>query len=501
LLLVLICAVVAPLVARGDAVSLLNAVRSNDLARVTAELAAAETNADWHALPGDVTPLHVAAAMNHAEVAAKLIDAGIDVNAPSAAGFLPIHWAASQNAVHALALLIARGANVTSAVPGGITPLHWAAANNATGAVRTLLLAGADPSAKTGKGLTPLHWAVLNRAGEAQILLAFAVVSAQMDAETNAPPAETEVVAAALATPPLTPAASPSIDSLTTSVEVAAGPSSVLTQDVAVVTPDTPTDAPATGEVDLAIMPEPAPPPRPDAPATSAGTTTLGKILLIQLGRNQVLSMVWIDSLRLWFGRYEITNGQYRRFKPKHSSHSREKFSLDGDDQPVVYASWNDAMDYATWLNRQFKSNLPPGFVFRLPTAKEWRTAAAAGTDRVYPWGNKWPPAYGNYSDLSARSYVEDWHGVRLHDDGHPVTCSVFESGENEWGIAGLAGNVWEWCSDWYDDTRKYRVRLGGSWDFDEQKTLRIDWTGFEAPDSRVDTVGFRLVAAPAPGR
>jgi formylglycine-generating enzyme required for sulfatase activity len=500
--------------ARGDAVSLLDAVRSNDLARVSAELAAASTNEDWHALPGDVTPLHVAAAMNHREVAVRLLDAGMDVNASSAAGFLPIHWAASQDAVETLDLLIERGADASAATPAGITPLHWAAANDATNVVRSLLLAGADPTARTQRGLTPLHWAVLKRAHEVQIQLAYSIVTRQMDSETNAAPAETEIVSAALSASAVTSAPPEAAEAETSTppeatkaetnevaLDVVVIESAVVTQQMTVVTQTSvAASMDGTGTLALAIMPEPAPPARPPQRDTPQASPP-GRTLIIQLGRNQVLSLVWVESLRLWFGRYEITNGQYRRFNPRHSSHSSGKFSLDGDDQPVVYTSWNDAIEYVAWLNRQFRSNLPPDFAFRLPTASEWRVAARAGTDRAYPWGNTWPPSYGNYSDLSARAYNEDWRGVRLHDDGHPVTCSVFTSGENEWGIAGLAGNVWEWCADWYDATKTHKVRLGGSWDFDEQKSLRVDWTGFEAPDSRTDTVGFRVVAAPAPAR
>jgi formylglycine-generating enzyme required for sulfatase activity len=76
------------------------------------------------------------------------------------------------------------------------------------------------------------------------------------------------------------------------------------------------------------------------------------------------------------------------------------------------------------------------------------------------------------------------------------VTCPVSQSGYNEWGIYGLAGNVWEWCLDWYTAKREYRVRRGGSWDFDTEPNLRINTIGFDRPEVRDDTIGFRVVAS-----
>jgi len=77
------------------------------------------------------------------------------------------------------------------------------------------------------------------------------------------------------------------------------------------------------------------------------------------------------------------------------------------------------------------------------------------------------------------------------------VTCPVDKSGANEAGIHGLAGNVWEWCDDWFDPDKKYKVRHGGSWDFDEKPSLAVLFRGFDRPDLKDDTIGFRLVVSP----
>jgi formylglycine-generating enzyme required for sulfatase activity len=206
---------------------------------------------------------------------------------------------------------------------------------------------------------------------------------------------------------------------------------------------------------------------------------------------------VWLKDLKLWAGKFEVTNGQYRRFKPKHDSLFREKLSLNGNDQPVVQVSWNDAEAFCHWLNKEFLERLPLECEFRLPTEAEWIVMAKNGDNRKYPWGNTWPPTYGNFSDLTAREHLADWHGITGYNDGYAVTCPVVKSGANEAGIYGLAGNVWEWCDDWFDSDKKYKVRHGGSWDFDEKPSLAILFRGFDRPELKDDTIGFRLVVSP----
>jgi len=439
------------LVVDRAALDLFSAVRSNRIEQVQSVLDESGEAAVHLTVAAGVTPLHVAAALDLDSMTAALLDRGADVEARTSRGFTPLHWAASRDAVHAARVLLERGANLEARSAAGITPLHWAANNNATNAVRLLLAQGADPLPKTDSGFTPLHWAVQEDAHVAAESLAFQAVTLAMEAEA----------AAAAEAAPEQEDAEPAPDRA-----------------------ESPLPAPEES-VPMAHLPRPA----------------FGRSLLVPLGFGEKLSFVWLERLGVWVGAHEITNGQYRRWRPKHNSMFHGGFSLNGNSQPVVYVSWEDALEFCRWLNKTHGDRVPRGCIFRLPTEVEWVTAARCGENRTYPWGNTWPPKYGNFSDLTARRSFANWRGIRRYDDGFAVTCPVYQSGANEWGIYGLAGNVWEWCSDWYSGARRYRLRKGGGWDFDGEASLRVDARGFDRPDARYDTIGIRLVVSRPGGR
>jgi len=424
------------------AVELIDAIRSNDIARIEATLAASGEAAAHMAVGPGITPLHIAAALDLRTVANLLVTVGADVNARTQGGFTPLHWAASRNATGTAEMLLESGADIQAVTANGITPLHWAANNNATNIVGLLIARGAEVLPETAHGQTPLHWAVITKSRGAAVALAFQAVSEEMDAEATA-----------------------------------VGEAAAETAE---------TDGPAPEET-------PPPPPEEIVPVEHLPRPVFGRSLVVPIGFGEKLSFAWVEKLRLWVGTYEVTNGQFRRFKPKHKSMFHDGFSLNGNDQPAVYVSWHNAMAYCKWLNRNYIDRTPRGCSFRLPTDDEWQAVAQCGDNRLYPWGNRWPPKYGNFSDLAARTAFTNWEGIRHYDDGYAVTCPVSDSGSNEWGIYGLAGNVWEWCSDWYDAGRTYKIRRGGCWDFDGEASLRVDARGFDRPEARYDTVGFRL--------
>ncbi len=214
--------------------------------------------------------------------------------------------------------------------------------------------------------------------------------------------------------------------------------------------------------------------------------------LSFDLGHGEKLDLIWIASLNGWVSKYEVTNGQYRRYKNRHDSGEYEGQSLNGKDQPVVHVSYNDAEAYTVWLNGKFRDRLPSAYEFRLPTGSEWLTYEQCGDSRLYPWGNLRPPKYGNYKDLSA---VEDLDFPSMNDyrDGHAVSAPVYESGGNEWGLYGVGGNVWEWNSE---PSGALLSMGGGSWDLgDVEALLRCESGRLSAsPSHRLYDLGFRVV-------
>lgn len=449
-IIIILLAAVAGERARADS-ELLDAVLANDIVKVETVLEESGAEAVNLVAGSGVTPLHLAAAMNSKPIAGLLIAAGADVDARTDGGFTPLHWAARKDAVETAELLINMGADINSQTDNGITPLHWAAQNNSTNAIKLLVKSGAWVNALTESGLTPLHWALMQDADEAAVALAHKIVSEDMDKKL-------------VRREPIYRLQMPDTNSLQAPVAVAAetqaAPADVLEQ------------APATNRI------------APD------------KLLIVPIWQGQELSFVWIEELELWVGRYEVTNGQYRRFKPAHNSLFCEDFSLNEDTQPVVYVSWNDAKAFCGWLNENYSDRVPRKHEFRLPTELEWMAFTRCGDDRKYPWGDRWPPLYGNFSGLSSRRHLVEWIGIKNYDDDYPVSCPVSASGMNEWGIFGLAGNVWEWCEDSYGPANQFKIRKGGSWDFDGEPSLHVEARGFDQPDARYDNIGFRIVVA-----
>jgi len=105
------------------------------------------------------------------------------------------------------------------------------------------------------------------------------------------------------------------------------------------------------------------------------------------------------------------------------------------DNYPVVHISWDDAQSYCKWAGK------------RLPTEAEWEYASRGGqTNQIYSWGNE----HINKGISKANSWEGDFPYNNELNDGYLYTAPVKSYLPNGYGLYDMAGNVWEWCQDWY---------------------------------------------------
>lgn len=166
---------------------------------------------------------------------------------------------------------------------------------------------------------------------------------------------------------------------------------------------------------------------------------------------------------------YEVTHAQYKRFDPHYSS------THNVPTHPVEGVSWYDAVRYCNWRSR--REGLHPCYDeatwvwdfsqngYRLPTEVEWEYAARGGmAAKRYPWGDKISHDKANYHGTGGK---DQWNG----------TSPVGSFPPNGFGLYDMAGNVWEWCTTWYD-VRYY--------------SRKQEWRQ-EAPTAGIYTLGTRF--------
>ncbi|NCA83583.1 MAG: hypothetical protein EOM72_12740 [Opitutae bacterium] len=203
------------------------------------------------------------------------------------------------------------------------------------------------------------------------------------------------------------------------------------------------------------------------------------------------MAFVWVPALKVWAGKHEATNGEYRKKEPGHDSREYGGHSLNGDRQPVVYVNFDDAKAYAAWLTDQEKAQLG-GLRYRVISEKEWETVAQCGDGREYPWGNAMPPKYGNYCGQETKGIIAGSIMIDNWRDDYAVACPVEKSGANEWGLYGIGGNVWEGCAS-DNSGGSFGAWRGASWNGRDPGALRVADRIVLGGSDRDDRSGFRL--------
>jgi len=195
---------------------------------------------------------------------------------------------------------------------------------------------------------------------------------------------------------------------------------------------------------------------------------------------------VYLDDF--YISAYEVTNAQYKKFLEA-TGHTPPEYwddpKYNDPDQPVVGVSYNDAVEYCDWAG------------MRLPTEAEWEKAARGGLiGKIYPWGNDPSHDYANYAGTVGNDI---WSG--------PAPAGSFEP--NGYGIYDMAGNVFEWCADYYDKSYysnssvnnpkgpasgSTRVVRGGGFGYTANSMRVADRFGSYFANKKYPMVGFRCV-------
>ena len=191
-----------------------------------------------------------------------------------------------------------------------------------------------------------------------------------------------------------------------------------------------------------------------------------------------------------YVGKYLVTNAQHAQFvaargyyHPQFHTDSR----FNSSDCPVVGVTWHDVQAFLGWLNKLTDD------VYRLPTEAEWEKAARGTDGREYPWGNEWDSSRANTSESRLK---------------RTTPIGNYPDGVSPYGCYDMAGNAYEWCSDWFHpETYKYapaenpqgpidsrrKVIRGGSWVARGEFAARCANRAAYEPIQAVHNVGFRI--------
>ncbi len=212
---------------------------------------------------------------------------------------------------------------------------------------------------------------------------------------------------------------------------------------------------------------------------------------------------VYLDAY--YIDQYEVTNAAYRECVETGTCDLPEQsgfvylYTYYGNpaygEYPVINVSWHDARAYCEWAGR------------RLPTEAEWEKAARGTDGRVYPWGDEFDGTVVNFCDQECELDMANTSSNRFPDT---VPVGSYPGGASPYRVYDMAGNVWEYVSDWYDEdyygnspsenpqgpsSGQLRGVRGGSWYYSADR-VRTAYRIGVGPDFTDPSIGFRCAAS-----
>jgi len=207
------------------------------------------------------------------------------------------------------------------------------------------------------------------------------------------------------------------------------------------------------------------------------------KYLVAKLRDDRTKAKWTVEIKSFFLAKFQVTQGLYHKITKESPS------TFKGDNLPVETVTWKDAINFCNLLSIQ--SGLNPCYTFedggekiifnhtvngfRLPTEAEWEYACKAGTITT---------RYGELDEIA-------WY----KNNSMKTTHNVGLKEPNSWGLYDMLGNVWEWCSDIYDENvyGSYRIFRGGGWNDEERGCLATNRRRSHPTLFKIDDLGFRI--------